>query len=174
MAEENAVQDAQVYPAKSGGSVGMLPVLLVVILMPVISFAMFKFLFLPEIIKHAPAAGEGHYEEIDPHKIHVETGEKHLVPFGDLIVNINGTSGARFLRVAFTLESANPEIEDEVEARKAKMQDLATTVLRHLTMADLERPNITDTVRNQLIQGFDQVLQPPMIDEIYFTQFVIQ
>ena len=174
MAEENAVQEAQVYPAKSGGSVGMLPVLLVVILMPVISFAMFKFLFLPEIIKHAPVAGEGHYEEIDPHKIHVETGEKHLVPFGDLIVNINGTSGARFLRVAFSLESANPEIEDEVEARKAKMQDLATTVLRHLTMADLERPNITDTVRNQLIQGFDQVLQPPMIDEIYFTQFVIQ
>jgi len=174
MAEENVVQEAQVHSAKSGGSVGMLPVLLVVILMPVISFAMFKFLFLPEIIKHAPVAGEGYYEEIDPHKIQVETGEKHLVSFGDLIVNINGTGGARFLRVAFSLESANPEIEDEVEAQKAKMQDLATTVLRHLTMADLERPNITDTVRNQLIQGFDQVLQPPMIDEIYFTQFVIQ
>ena len=71
MAEENAVQDAQVYPAKSGGSVGMLPVLLVVILMPVISFAMFKFLFLPEIIKHAPVAGEGHYEEIDLSLIHI-------------------------------------------------------------------------------------------------------
>jgi flagellar basal body-associated protein FliL len=174
MAEENEVQEAQVQSAKSGGGGGMLPALLVVILMPVISFAMFKFLFLPEIVKHAPVAGEVHHEEIDPHKIHVETGEKHLVSFGDLIVNINGTGGARFLRVAFSLESTNPEIEDEVEAHKAKMQDLATTVLRHLTMADLERPNITDTVRNQLIQGFDQVLQPPMIDEIYFTQFVIQ
>ncbi len=175
MAEENEVQEAPVTSAKSGGGGGMLPALLVIFLMPVISFAMFKFLFLPEIIKHAPVAAEDHHpEDIDPSKIQVETGEKHLVSFGDLIVNINGTGGARFLRVAFSLESTNPEIEDEVEAHKAKMQDLATTVLRHLTMADLERPNITDTVRNQLIQGFDQVLQPPMVDEIYFTQFVIQ
>jgi len=174
MAEENPVQEAEVKSAKSGGGGGMLPALLVILLMPVISFAMFKFLFLPEIIKHAPVAGESHHEEIDPSNIHVETGEKLLVSFPDLIVNINGTGGLRFLRVNFSIESTNPEIEDEVEAHKAKMQDLATTVLRHLTMADLERPNITDTIRNQLIQGFDQVLQPPMIDEIYFTQFVIQ
>jgi len=74
----------------------------------------------------------------------------------------------------FLIESMNPEIEEQVEKNLPAMRDLATTVLRHLTMADLERPNIMDTVRNQLKQGFDQVLQPPMVDEIYFTQFVVQ
>lgn len=174
MAEENPVQEAEVKSAKSGGGGGMLPALLVILLMPVISFAMFKFLFLPEIKKHAPASADEHHDEIDPAKLHVETGEKHLVEFPDLIVNINGTVGTRFLRVNFSIESMNPKIEEQVEKNLPAMRDLATTVLRHLTMADLERPNIMDTVRNQLKQGFDQVLQPPMVDEIYFTQFVVQ
>ncbi len=176
MAEENTPQEAETQSAKSGGGGGMLPALLVILLMPVISFAMFKFLFLPEIIKHVPdadAAAE-HQEEIDPSKVHVVSGEKHLKEFPDLIVNISGVSMTRFLRVNFTIESQNPEISVKVEENMPAMRDLANTVLRHLTLADLERPNIMDTVRNQLKQGFDQILQPPMIDEIYFTQFVVQ
>lgn len=174
MAEEDAVQEADVKSAKSGGGGGMLPALLVILLMPVISFAMFKFLFLPEIKKHVPDSASDHHEKIDPSKLHVESGEKHLVDFPDLIVNISGVSMTRFLRVNFSIESTNPEIEDMVEKNKPAMRDLANTVLRHLTLADLERPNIMDTVRNQLKQGFDHILQPPMIDEIYFTQFVVQ
>ena len=80
----------------------------------------------------------------------------------------------RFLRVSFSIESTNPEIETKVEENMPAMRDLANRVLMRLTLADLERPNIMDTVRNQLKKGFDHVLQPPMIDEIYFTQFVVQ
>ena len=175
MAEENEAQEAKPQSAKSGGGGGgMLPALLVIILMPVISFAMFKFLFLPEIKKHIPEESADLHEEIDPKKVHVETAEKVLVPFPDLIVNISGVQMTRFLRVNFTIESANPEIETKVEEHMPELTDLATTVLRHLTLADLESPNVMDTVRNQLIQGFDHVLQPPMVDEIYFTQFVVQ
>ncbi len=175
MAEENTPQEANEQSAKSGGGGGMLPALLVILLMPVISFAMFKFLFLPEIAKHVPEpAAEDHHEEIDPSKIQVESGEKILVEFPALIVNISGVSMTRFLSVNFTIESQNPDIQDKVDQYEMEMKDLAITVLRHLTLADLERPNIMDTVRNQLKQGFDQVLQPPMVDEIYFTQFVVQ
>ena len=61
MAEENEAQEAKPQSAKSGGGGGgMLPALLVILLMPVISFAMFKFLFLPEIKKHIPEISEIH------------------------------------------------------------------------------------------------------------------
>lgn len=175
MAEENEAQEAKPQSAKNGGGGGgMLPALLIILLMPVISFAMFKFLFLPEIKKHIPEETADRQEEIDPKKVHVENADKVLVPFPDLIVNISGVQMTRFLRVNFTIESAYPEIEKKVEERMPELTDLATTVLRHLTLADLESPNVMDTVRNQLIQGFDHVLQPPMVDEIYFTQFVVQ
>ncbi len=175
MAEENQAQEADNKSAKSGGGGGMLPALLVIVLMPVISFAMFKFLFLPELKKNIPeTSGAVEHAEIDPANVHVETGEKYNAIFPDVITNVSGTGMARFIRVSLTIESSNPDIEKEVEANMAAMKDLVDTVLRHFTLADLEQREIKNVIRNQIIQGFDRVLQPPMVDDIYFSQFVVQ
>ena len=176
MAEENQAQEANNQSAKSGGGGGMLPALLIIALMPVISFAMFKFVFLPELKNLTPEEGaaQGHHEEIDPEKIHVESGEKYLVDFPDILVNVKGVILTRYFRVSFTIESANPEIEAEVNANMAAMKDLAGTILGNLTLAHHEQPEIKNLVESQLKQGFDKILQPPMVDEIHFTNWVVQ
>lgn len=177
MAEENQAQEADNTSAKSGGGGGMLPALLIIALMPVISFAMFKFVFLPELKKLTPAEGAEHASglpEIDPEKLRIETGEKHQYPFPDRIVNVKGSTMTRYFRSSFTIESSNPDIASEVDKHKAALMDLADTVLGDLTLADLERSGIKNIVRNQLKQGFDKILQPPMVDEIYFSNWVVQ
>lgn len=177
MAEENQAQEANSQPAKSGGGGGMLPALIIIVLMPVIAYAMFIFVFLPELQKLTPEEGAAHgdqYEEIDHDKIHVESGEKYPFDFPERVVNVKGVQLARYFRVAFTIESANPDIEAEVKAHMAEMKDLADTILGNLTLMDHENREIKNIVRSQLKQGFDKILQPPMIDEIYFSNWVVQ
>jgi flagellar basal body-associated protein FliL len=175
MAEENQDQETNKQPAKSGGGGGMLPALLIIALMPVISFAMFKFVFLPELKKITPEEGEAaHQMPIDPKKFHVESGVTYRVPFPERIVNLKGVSLLRYFRTEFEIESSNPDIESEVNVNMAAMKDLADTILGNLTLADLEQTGIKNVVRNQLKQGFDKILQPPMVDEIYFSNWVVQ
>ena len=153
----------------------MLPALLVIVLMPVISFAMFKFLFVPMIKAEIPEAGAA--AQIRPEDVIVahDGGEaSYSVPFENVVNNLKGTAMTRFIQVSFTIYSSNPELAAIVEENRPRMKDVANQVLGNLTLADLERREIKNVVRNQLKEGFEHVLHGPVVEEIYFTQFVVQ
>jgi len=153
----------------------MMPALLVVALMPLISFAMFKFLFIPMIKAEIPEAGAA--SEIDPESVQVSSaaGEgEYSVEFENVVNNLLGSTMARYIQVSFTAYSSNPDLEAAVEKNRPRLLDAANTVLGNLTLADLEKREIRNIVRNQIKQGFNHVLQPPMVDEIYFSKFVVQ
>jgi len=175
MAEEPQNKEALAKAGKSEGGGGILPALLIIVLMPVISFAMFKFVFLPELKKIAPEEGAAaHQVEINPENIHVESGETYRFDFPRVVVNVRGVSLSRFFSATLTVESSNPDIEHEVTEHMAEMKDLAGTILGSLTLADHENVGIKNQVRNQLKQGFNKILQPPMIDEIFFSEWAVQ
>lgn len=175
MAEETQNQEVAAKTEKSGGGGGMLPALLIIALMPVVSYAMFKFVFLPELKKIVPEGGTAtHHEGIDPKKIHAESGKTYRVDFPDVIVNVKGVSLSRFHLTTFTIESSNPDIDHEVRDNLAALTDLAGTILGGLTLADHEQAGTKNAIRNQIKQGFNKILQPLMVDEIYFSQWVVQ
>ena len=153
----------------------MLPALLVIVLMPVISFAMFKFLFIPMIKAEIPDAGQPHAIKAEDVVVEHDGGAaSYSADFDNVVTNVKGTSQTRFVQVSFTVSGVNPLLPEEVERSRKKMLDVAISVLDNLTLADLERREIKNVVRNQLKQGFDHVMAKPMVDEIYFTQFVVQ
>jgi flagellar basal body-associated protein FliL len=175
MAEETQTPEESAKAGKGEGGGGMLPALLIIALMPVISFAMFKFVFLPELKKIAPEEGAAaDHVEIDPENIHVKSGETYRFDFPKVVVNVRGVSLSRFFSASFTVESSNPDIEHEVTEHMAEMKDLAGTILGRMTLADHENVGIKNQVRNQLKQGFNKTLQPLMIDEIFFSEWAVQ
>ncbi len=174
MAEEKKAE-AQNQAPKAGGG-GMVPALLVIVLMPVISFAMFKFLFVPMIKAELPEPGAA-AAQLKPEDVVIKSdGGKatYEAVFDNVVTNVKGTSQTRFVQVSFSVYSAHPNLADEVARNKARLLDVTIGVLGNLTLADLERGEIKNTVRNQLKQGFDHVMGKPMIEEIYFSQFVTQ
>ena len=175
MAEE-AASEVPNQSAHRGGSRGILPALLVIVLMPVISFAMFKFMFIPMIKAEIPEPGEVAPLRAKDVKVEHATGgsPKHSYDFPDVVTNVKGTSQTRFVQVSFTVYSSHPDLEDIVESNEVKMKDVAISVLDNLTLADLERREIKNIVRNQLKQGFEHVMGEPIIEEIYFSQYVVQ
>lgn len=176
MAEDATGSDAAVtQSAKGGGGSGMLPALLVIVLMPVISFAMFKFMIIPMIKSELPEQVESSPVSRDKLAVSYDnSGTEYSVTFDPVVTNVKGTSQTRFIQALFTVYGTHPELENFVTVKRVRMRDHADTILGNLTLADLERREMKNIVRNQLKEGFNHILGEPLIEDVSFSQFVVQ
>ncbi|MBK1878438.1 flagellar basal body-associated FliL family protein [Pelagicoccus mobilis] len=174
MAEEQQASEAPQQSAKGGGGSGMLPALLVIVLMPVISFAMFKFMFLPMIKAELPEQGEEAPITAEDLDIMVDdSGDEYKYAFEPVVANVKGTSQTRFVQAVFTVYSHNLELESIMESKLDRLRDHADTIVGNLTLADYERRENKNLVRNQLKQGFNHIVGKPVVEDIALT-LVIQ
>jgi flagellar FliL protein len=94
--------------------------------------------------------------------------------FENIVVNLSGTMGTRYLKSSFTVLSDNPEVKTIIEENKKQLLDVATTVLSTRTLADLEQPGAKNVIRNDLMANLNQALKSDLISQIYFSDFVVQ
>ncbi len=188
-AEEIAAA-AAAAPAGGGGVKALLPLILSVVLMPVIAFAMTKFVLVPQLQKglivkaatpgdHAEAAEGGGHGAPGAHGVKSgkdgAAGKRDAVVMNKLLVNVAGTMGARFLMVSLSVAgTGGEEFKKKMEDREAQLKDMATSALALKTIGDLEKPNARNLIRTELITGFNNILGSAMVQEIYFTEFAIQ
>ena len=165
-------------PAAGGGIKALLPLILSVVLMPVIAFAMTKFVLLPQLQKGLvvrAATPGGHGEGGEKSKKEPAGAKRETVIFNKLLVNVSGTMGARFLQVSLSISgTGGEEYKKKMEEHDAQLKDMATSALALKTIADLEKPNARNLIRTELITGFNNILGDAMVQEIYFTDFAIQ
>jgi flagellar FliL protein len=169
-------------PAPKAAS-NWLPVIAVLVLMPVISFAMTQFILIPHIQgsiggqQAAAKSAEGDAPATtgsskgDTKK---EIKPTYSVEFPDVVVNLSGAMGTRYLKTSFSLFSSNPDLQKIVTENKSHLLDVALNVLSSKSMADLEAPGSKNLVRNDLIANFNQALSSEVIEQIYFSEFVVQ
>lgn len=195
--EEPDAKDAAAAAAAApkGGGGGMMPLILMVVLMPAISYAMMEFVFLPKIrgiaaeaqVAHAAEEGKGGHktEHKTEHKAEAKHGKgKHgkegdsksafSYDFENVVVNLAGTMGTRYLKTNFTAEGSNADLRTAIEENKKQLLDVASTVLGSRTLADLEQPGAKNVIRNDLIANFNQTLKSDLIERIFFSEFVVQ
>ena len=177
------------------------PIIAVCVLMPAISFATTQFLLLPKIrgavleqkvIAHAAKpegkgeAKKGHGEAAKGGHGKEEHGKKgegaegagaggaFSYDFENIVVNLSGAMGTRYLKTSFTTLSDNPELKTLIDENKKQLLDVALSVLSTRTMADLEQPGSKNVVRNDLMANFNQALKSDLVSQIYFSEFVVQ
>ena len=172
------------------------PIIAVCVLMPGISFATTQYLLLPKIrgavleqkaIAHAAkpegkgegkkghgeAAKGGHGKEGD----HAEgggSGGAFSYDFENIVVNLSGSMGTRYLKTSFTTLSDNADLKKLIDENKKQLLDVALSVLSARTMADLEQPGSKNVVRNDLVANFNQALKSDLVSQVYFSEFVVQ
>ena len=169
-----------------------LPIIVVSILMPGISYATTQYLLLPKIrgavleqkaIVHAAKEEKGEGKKGEAKKgegkkgEHGETatsGGAFSYDFENLIVNLSGAMGTRYLKTSFTTLSENPDLKKLIDENKKQLLDVALTVLSTHSMADLEQPGAKNVVRNDLMANFNQALKSDLVSQIYFSEFVVQ
>jgi flagellar FliL protein len=103
------------------------------------------------------------------------TGNKAVTKFTieEVTVNIADTRGNRFVRAGVYFEAA-PAVLEELEANRARMVDTLGQVLSTKTLDDLTSPNIRGNLREQLLGIINPTLKEGHIDNIYFTDLLVQ
>lgn len=186
MAEETAAAPA---PEKKKSS--WAPVIAMLVLTPAISFALCEFVLIPKLratvaltptaegaaaatAHEAPKAkkaegghgGGGHGKE--------SAGDGFSYQFDSIVVNLSGSMGTRYLKASFKADSENAQMEAIVEENKAKLLDVAQSVLSSRTLTDLEQAGAKNILRNDLIARLNDALDSDLITQIYFSEFVVQ
>jgi flagellar FliL protein len=91
----------------------------------------------------------------------------------EVTVNIADTRGNRFVRAGVYFEAAPPVLE-ELEANRARMVDTLGQVLSTKTLDDLTAPNIRGNLREELLGIINPTLKEGRVDNIYFTDLLVQ
>lgn len=179
-------------PAPPGGAVApagkpsLLPVIIIVLSIPLITIGLWEFVMMPSIEKMAkgpgaaeagehgePAAAEGHGGGGGEHE--AVRGEAAITyEIKDVVANLSGSLRSRYIKVSFTLESRQTNFTEIMEHNRAKVIDATLAVLSDLTLQDLEEPGIKNIVRNDLLNAFGQALKSNAVEQLYFSEFVVQ
>lgn len=189
MAEKEAPSEKGAAPsgaATGGGMSAWMPVISVVVLVPVLSYAMAMFVIAPQLEKRfatastaAGAGAESGHDTPDKAGEHGKQGGEKGKPtisyeFKDIVSNLAGSMRSRYIKVTFTAYSSNAEFPKIAEESRAKLLDATIGVLARLSLADLEDPAAKSKVSNEIIYAMEAVLHERVVEEIYFSEFVIQ
>jgi flagellar protein FliL len=186
--------EAASAPPKGGGTMGtLLPVILVLLLAPAISWAVAQFVIVPQLKQSLSAGGDaaggdahggaaaadGHggkpAKDSGGHGKKGETGGGgNSYTFENVVVNLAGTMGTRYLKVSFMVTGAEASLRAQFEGNKPKLVDVTLNVLSSLTLSDLEEAGAKNIIREKLASAYNQALGRRVVEQIYFADFVVQ
>jgi len=170
----------------------MMPVLAVIVLVPVLSFVTTQFVLIPKIkaAVGTPAAegGDAAAGKTDAKEGAAKakdgkegaagsksTGQyAHTADLTDIIVNLAGSKGTRYLRTHFMLAGDSEQLEGLVQKNMDQLKDVAISVLSAQTLDSLDVPGAQSAIRQELITQFNHNLHGEYIEQLYFSEFVVQ
>lgn len=173
-----AAASAAAAPKKAGIK-AWLPTLATILLAPVCTWAVGQFVLIPSLQKKiaaapmvAEAAAEGGHGGGHGEKDGKEGSPNY--EFQNVVVNLAGTMGTRYLKTTFLVTGAEADIKTTFEANKPRLTDVTLNVLSSLSLSDLEEPGAKNVLREKLVAAYNQALGRKVAEQVYFSDFVVQ
>ena len=187
-----------------GGIKAMLPAIIAIVLAPAATWGVANFVLLPkfkasvaeavaasdpEAAAHGAKKADAPAAKADPH------GAKKADPHGakkggghgdkgggggegykfeNVVVNLSGTMGTRYLKASFLITGEKPDLAERFAEAKPQLTDVTLAVLSSLTLADLEESGSKNIIRERLIASYNQALGGKVAENLYFSEFVVQ
>lgn len=196
--ESDALASTPLVPKKSGNP--LMPIIAVVVLVPALCYAVMDFVIIPKIktslgapaAPAAPAKADAHgaKKKSDPHAAKsgghgggghgggghgaVDAPAEGVAPFGSIIVNLAGSNNSRLLKATFDVKSEDPNIADIVKENLPALRDAANTIMSSQTINSQDIASGRELIRKSLISQFNRLLGGEVIDQVYFSEFVVQ
>jgi len=191
--EKNSEQEAAAKPAGGGGGItAFIPLIAAIVIAPALSWAIGQFVLMPQLKKQIAAPVTAHEAEAAPAAEEAaapaEKGGKEggkgkkgeaaangsTYEFENIVVNLAGTMGTRYLKTAFLVTGTDKTLLAAFEANKPKMVDITINVLSSLSLADLEEAGAKNLIREKMIGAYNQAFGKKVVEQIYFSDFVVQ
>jgi flagellar protein FliL len=182
---EAAPAAAAIPAAPAGGGIKTwIPTLVAVVLAPVLCWSVVQFLLMPQLKQSltvdvagdahatpaaAPAKAAGGHGGKAP-----KGGDASSYKFENVVVNLAGTMGTRYLKTTFIVTGTQTDIAARFEAARPQLLDVTISVLSSLTLHDLEEPGAKNVIRQKLVNSYNQALGQRVAEQVYFSDFVVQ
>jgi flagellar FliL protein len=117
---------------------------------------------------------------VDPSKVAEMAVEEEenvigpLYPLDTMIVNLSDDGGKRYLRVTMALELSDPDSVDTIESRLPQIRDAVLMILPTKTYDDVSTTDGKIALRNQIMEKINTLMTKGRVNNIYFTEFVVQ
>jgi flagellar FliL protein len=110
-------------------------------------------------------------------EISVEEEENIIGPLYSLdtmIVNLSDHGGKRYLRVTMALELSDPDAVAVIENRLPQVRDVILMILPTKSYDDVSSTDGKIALRNQMMEKINELMTKGRVNNIYFTEFVVQ
>lgn len=97
-----------------------------------------------------------------------------IYPMNIFIVNLMEPMGKRYLKVKIELELDSDKLLPEVEKRLPQLRDAILTMLSSKTYEDISDLSGKYQLRAEIIAMLNRFLKSGKINNVYFTEFVVQ
>jgi flagellar FliL protein len=107
----------------------------------------------------------------------VEEEENTIGPLYSLdtmIVNLSDHGGKRYLRVTMALELSEPDAVTTIESRLPQVRDAILTILPTKTYDEISTTEGKIALRTQVMEKINSLITKGRVENIYFTEFVVQ
>lgn len=158
MAEEQTKEEGK----KSGGKKKLILILIPVLLLLIGGGAgayFFVFHKKSEAKKAIPVA---------PKKLGI------MYDLGSFLVNLADKNANTYAKVSITIELSNQKVQEEVVKRLPIIKDAVINLLSSKTYNEIRTPEGKEELRLELIKRINAILVTGGVQNIYFTQFIVQ
>ncbi len=179
MAEENAAKEAPAAAAPAPGNDGnKSPVLLIALaVINMLVVAGVGFMLYQGKKKEAAEPKiqdviKGEHEQQAKEATEEKSFIGKVIPLETFIVNLSGTKGRRIAKVNMELELQGPQVQLEIEKRKAQIRDIIIIILSSKTYDEVAQREGKDSLKNEIKDTLNAFLTKGKILNVYFTEFI--
>jgi len=107
-------------------------------------------------------------EKTDPDKL------GPVLALDSFIINLAGAGGRNYLKMEIALEFDNIAVQTEVENKMPQIKDTILLLLSTKSFEDIQSANGKLMLKNEIISRLNKFLTTGIIQNMYFTNFVVQ
>lgn len=82
--------------------------------------------------------------------------------------------GANFVQISLVLQADSKKAKDELDLRKAQVQDVVNSILHNTTKVDLDQPDGQEKLKQAIMKQVNGLLTEGKVTNIYITEIIVQ
>jgi len=97
-----------------------------------------------------------------------------MYPLDQFIVNLFSEDGSRYLKTTINLEMSVPELATELDSKKPLIRDIIIKALSAKSYEEISTIAGKENLKDEIVANLNTVLKDGKINNVFFTDFVIQ